>query len=46
MLLAYSGSVSWVAFVMYMLEERKTFVVVVRKSKGKGQLRTGRIILK
>jgi len=46
MLLAYSGSASWVAFVMLVVEERKAYVVVVRKSEGKGPLGTGRIILK
>jgi hypothetical protein len=46
MLLAYSGSVSWVIQVTLMVEERKSYVVVVRKSEGKGPLGTGGIILK
>ena len=46
MLLAYSGSVSFVALVTLMVEERKAYVVVVRKSEGKGPLGTGRVILK
>jgi hypothetical protein len=32
--------------VKLMMEERKAFVVVVRKSEGKGPFGTGRIILK
>jgi len=32
--------------VTFMVEERKAYVVVVRKSERKGPLGTGRIILK
>jgi len=46
MLFAYSGSFSWVAHMTFTVEERKAYVVVVRKSEGKGPLGTGWIILK
>jgi len=46
MLLAYSGSVIGVIQVTLKVEARKSYVVVVRKSKGKGPLGSGRIILK